>query len=133
MPRGQVFDTSFLIWHWQRSKQRARRPIESDDARPWARRLIDLRRTDAIVTPSYIEFVAGVRDTGELDLARSYLGEFRIIDGGRILPEDWVEARRLAERVPNDRKPRQLGDCLIRAIARRLKHEVLTLDRSFPR
>lgn len=132
MPRAQVFDTSFLIWQWQRSRRGAPRPVDPDGARPWARQLIDLRDTDAIVTPTYIEFVAGVRDSGELALARAYLGEFRIIDQGRILPEDWGEARRLAERVPRDGKPRQLADCLIRAIARRLRHEVLTHDRGFP-
>jgi hypothetical protein len=34
--------------------------------------------------------------------------------------------------VPRNGKPRQLGDCLIRAIAARLKYDVQTVDGSFP-
>jgi predicted nucleic acid-binding protein len=49
-----------------------------------------------------------------------------------ILPEDWQEAIRIASRVPRSPAPRQLGDCLIRAIAHRLKYEVFTSDMNFP-
>lgn len=89
--------------------------------------------TDAIVTPIRIEFVAGTRTAHELRLARAYLANFRAIDGGRILAEDWIEAHRIAERVPRDGKPRQLGDCLIAAIAKRLRYDVEAKDRAFPK
>ena len=86
------------------------------------------------MTPVYIEFVAGARTAVELELSRAYLAGLEIVDAGRILKEDWEKARQLAERVPRDGKPRQLGDCLIRAIALRLKYyDVLTADDSFPK
>lgn len=50
------------------------------------------------------------------------------------LQEDWKKARQIAERVPRNGKPRQLGDCLIRAIAARLKYyDMQTADDSFSR
>jgi predicted nucleic acid-binding protein len=91
-----------------------------------------LYKTDAIVTPVRIEFAAGARDAQELKVFRSYLAMFQNIDGGRILPEDWDEALRFAEWIPRNGRPRQLGDCLIRAIARRLRFDVLTRDTGFP-
>jgi predicted nucleic acid-binding protein len=78
-------------------------------------------------------FIAGIQSSSEMELARSYLAEFEIVDEGRILEEDWEHAKRLAARVPRDGKPRQLGDCLIRAIAIRLKCEVRSLDTRFQR
>lgn len=103
------------------------------DAKSWAEELIDLHDTDAIVTPVAIEFVAGSRTSLELKLMRAYLSKFRLIDKGKISLEEWQDARRLAERVPVDGKPRHLGDCLIRAIAKHRKYEVSTIDRTFPR
>jgi predicted nucleic acid-binding protein len=38
----------------------------------------------------------------------------------------------LVRRVPPDGSRRQMGDCLIRAIADRLNAEVLTRDAGFP-
>jgi hypothetical protein len=72
--------------------------------------LVTVRSTDTIVTPVYIEFVAGTRTAAELRLARAYLAGLRILDRGKILDLDWREARRLAERAPKDGRPRQLGD-----------------------
>jgi predicted nucleic acid-binding protein len=133
MPRtNKVFDTSMLIWAWRTSRGGLRGPVDAGVAEEWARRLIDLYRTDAIVTPVRIEFAAGARDAAESKVFRAYLAMFQNIDGGRILPEDWAEALRLAEWIPHDGRPRQLGDCLIRAIARRLKCDVLTRDTGFP-
>jgi predicted nucleic acid-binding protein len=67
-----------------------------------------------------------------MKLARAYLGEFEIVDAGRILPADWKVAKQIAHRILRDRSPRQLGDCIIRAICNRLHLEVLTADRRFP-
>jgi hypothetical protein len=89
-----------------------------------------IARTGSIVTPAYIEFVAGTTSAHELRLARAYLAEFEIVDKGRILDQDWIEARRYAERVPRNGKPRQLGDCVIKAIAKRLNYDVDTFDES---
>lgn len=134
MPRmRKVFDTSMLIWAWHR--QRGHRPIAGvpeSEARSWPDELTDLYATDAIVTPVRIEFLAGVRDAHELRLARAFMERFRTIDDGHVLAGDWAHAERLAERVPRDGRPRQLGDCLIRAIAARLRHDVLTRERHFP-
>lgn len=129
----RVLDTSVLIGAWQRG--RGKGPLSNDPGviRQWAEQIILLYRSDAIVTPVVVEFIAGVRSSAELRLAHIFLDRFRSIDSGNISPEDWLEARRLAERVPRDGRPRQLGDCLIRAIARRLKHDVVSLDLTFPR
>jgi predicted nucleic acid-binding protein len=108
-----------------------REPSESD-ATQWATKLIRTYSTDVIVTPVYLEFVAGTKSAAELRTARAYLGALRILDKGKILDRDWVEARRLAERIPRDGKPRQLGDCLIKAIANRFGYEVFSSDQGFP-
>jgi len=67
-----------------------------------------------------------------MKLARTFLGEFDIVDEGRILPDDWEVAKQIAQRVLRDRSPRQLGDCIIRAICKRLHLDVFTADRRFP-
>ena len=67
-----------------------------------------------------------------LELARAYLGEFDVIDRGRILPEDFVRARELAAPRKRITARRTFADCLIRAIADRLTHDVLTYDKGFP-
>ena len=129
----RVLDTGYLIRHW---RNRVRTPLDdvrAAEAEAWARELIGWHNTDAIVTPIYIEFVAGVRSAHELVLARAYLAPFRMFDDGSISVADWKLARRIAERVPRDGKPRQLGDCLIKAIATRLNHDVESLDVGFPR
>lgn len=130
--RARVLDTSLLIRHWRDRRSQSARGSARRQVRWWAQELIGWQGSDAIVTPVYIEFVAGVASEAELRQAREYLSVFRIIDEGRILPRDWVEARRLAERIPRSGKRRQLGDCLIRAIARRLRHDVVTLEVDFP-
>lgn len=128
----RLLDTSVMITFWRRISGAANANNRSQ-ATAWARDLIGLHQTNAIVTPVVIEFLAGVTSSSELEMARTFLREFQIADGGRILGADWTEARRLAERIPRDGKPRQLGDCLILAIANRLKYEVLTFDLRFAR
>lgn len=132
MPR-EVFDTSTLIQHWRDCGGRSPDDHSVQEAAGWARKLIVLHGADAVVTPVLIEFAAGVTSRREAELTRAFLDEFRVVDAGRIPPEDWIEARRLAQRVPKDGKPRQLGDCLIAAIAKRLRFEVIRLDKGFPR
>ena len=85
------------------------------------------------MTPVYIEFLGGARSAAELKLYVEYLKSFDVLDKHRIAPEDCQEAIRIAQRVPRSGSPRQLGDCLIRAIANRLNADVFTLDREFPR
>jgi predicted nucleic acid-binding protein len=102
-------------------------------ARIWAKEIITRYDTNAIVTPVYIEVIAGVQNQRELQLTREFLDCFQCVDMRRILPQDWNEVIRLAQRIPRNGKPRQLGDCLIRAIANRLRYEVETSDERFPK
>lgn len=90
-------------------------------------------QNDAILTPIYIEFIAGTRSSNELDLARAFLGEFDRIDKGEITSQDWREAERYASRVPEDGHARGLVDCLIKAIAKRLRMDIDTSDKRFAR
>jgi predicted nucleic acid-binding protein len=129
----RILDTSVLIGAWQRGRGRGPLPSDLDVVRQWAEQLISLYRSDAIVTPVAIEYIAGVRSSEELRTALAFLDCFRVIDAANVSPDDWLEARRLAERVPRDGRPRHLGDCLIRALARRLRHDVVSLDLAFPR
>jgi predicted nucleic acid-binding protein len=132
--RHIVLDTTILIAQWRR--RRLARPLtELDEAEVerWARQLIEIEQSDATVTPVLLEFLCGVGDKREMILARAFLKSFKAIDDRRTLRRDWQEAQRLAERVPANRRPRDLGDCLIRAIAQRLNHDVRTLDTGMPR
>ncbi len=124
----KILDTNRLIRHWQ-----AARPRTLAAARQAARDLCQRHGTSAIVTPVVIEFLGGMRDKDELARARAFLSELHIIDEGRILPEDFVNARALAERIPFIFRPRTFADCLIRAIADRLHYDVDTADAGMPR
>ena len=125
-------DTSVLISNGHRLSGGKLANSTEVDARAWARRVADHYKTSKVSTPVVIEFLAGTRNGRELSLARAYLDQFDIIDNGEILREDWDRARRIAERIPWDGKPRQLGDCLIRAIAQRFSCDVITSDDRFP-
>jgi predicted nucleic acid-binding protein len=94
--------------------------------------LIRINQTNFILTPVYLEFVGGVTDRHEMELAKAFLDVFRILDEGDIRPEDWLGARRLAERIPTNARRRGTTDCLIKAIAIRLRCEVLTDDAGMP-
>ena len=131
----RIIDTSILVSCWRRRLSQSGKPvaqITKADASNWA---IDIApsKSRSIVTPVAIEFLAGARNAHEIALFRSFLDQFQILDRGVISREDWVAARRIAERVPRDSKPRQLGDCLIRAVARRLGCDVWTNDEAFPK
>jgi predicted nucleic acid-binding protein len=131
--KRSVLDTSILIRSWRNYSGGKWKQKTPDDARRWASQTIKLYDTDAIVTPVYLELVAGVSDNHELELTEAFLAEFKCVDGGNVTPADWEEALRIAQRVPRNGKPRQLGDCLIRAIANRLRYKVITLDADFPK
>jgi predicted nucleic acid-binding protein len=127
-----VLDTSVLLHWWNERRSRHRGPVTVDHAQAWGRALAAAEKTTAIVTPVLIEVVGGTTRAAELRLMRAFLEPFVCVDGQRITAHDWEEARRLAQRVPRDRRPRQLGDCLIRAIANRLHYEVRSGDTAFP-
>jgi len=124
----RLLDTSVLVAYWRHRRSLRINDATVEDAKRWAEELIEQHGSRAIATPVSIEFLAGTRSGHELRLARSYLDHFAEIDHGRITPDDWRQARRMAERVPPNGKPRQMGDCLIRAVAKRLNHEIVTLD-----
>ena len=128
----KLLDTSVLIRYWSKCRPEALQRVTVQDASNSGKSLTRLVNTDAIVTPVYLEFVAGVMSAHELKLARAYLEQFRVIDGGIISRDDWTEARRIAERVPTKPVRRQLVDCLVRALANRLRYDVVAFDRRFP-
>jgi predicted nucleic acid-binding protein len=128
-----ILDTSVLIRHWNTGRgDTPLADVTERDVRGWADRLIELHQTKAIVTPVSVEMIAGVRSKHELKLLRAFLARFEVIDERRIPVQDWQETERIAQRVPRDGKPRQMGDCLIRAIANRLRCDVIAYDDSFP-
>jgi predicted nucleic acid-binding protein len=129
--RKKVLDTNILIAHWRRFAPYAdKRP---SDAEQWARSLIEGRETDAIVSPVAIEFLCKKVDRHQLELAEAFLNVFRIIDEGKLVPQDWQEARRLAKHAGPRARERDLGDCLISAIADRLNHDLITDDKDLIR
>ena len=132
MPAG-ILDTSVLISYWRKRRSAKQAEPTPDDVRRWGRELIRLRRTDAIVTPVRLEFIAGAQSRDELDLFEAFLEPFKVADDRHLTPQDWDRAFKYAERVPKDGKRRQLGDCLILALAERLRRTVVSLDQSFPR
>lgn len=127
-----VLDTSVLIAFWRRRFRGSLERVPQRDAHALADEIATHYRTRAIVTPVVVEFVAGVRTSHELKLARAFLGNLTIVDDRRILPEDWDDAQRRAQRVPRDGRPRDIADCLIAALADRFGYEVWSLDSGFP-
>lgn len=135
MPRKtrRVLDTSILVSFWRRRLHTYGGPITKEIVQGWARELQDERDTDAIATPVTIEFLAGARSGKELNHFRNLLNCFQEIDRRNISNKDWQTTQHLAERVPRDGKPRHLGDCLVAALAKRLKYDVISTDQGFPR
>jgi len=143
----RVLDTNRL----NRQLRKLRADSTREDASRLAQELIDLHETNAIVSPVEIEVLAGVRDPQELALTEEFLSHFVVIDAQRIPPDDWHTAKRLAKHVVRydrdvprrDRRrareqnpkseARDLGDCLITAIATRLGYEVDTEDKGLRR
>ena len=131
--RRRILDSCKLINQWQRCYGRHHGKPSDRDITRWAKELIELYETDWIVTPVAVEVLAGFTRREELKWGERFLSYFRCVDAKNIPPEDWDTAFHLVRWIPHDKKRRQLGDCLIRAIARRLKCDVETNDRGFPR
>jgi predicted nucleic acid-binding protein len=132
--RKRILDSNKLINHWHAAWTKAknsRRQLTTADVKQWAQDLIATAQNNAILTPIYLEFIAGTRSSNELELARAFLQEFERIDKGEIRSQDWHEAERYASQVPRDGRPRDLVDCLIKAVAKRLRMDIDTADKRF--
>lgn len=130
--RRLILDSCIVIDYWRRRWNESARRRKPHHPTQWATDLIELFQTNAIVTPVAIEFLAGFTQREELQAARAFLAQFQCIDEQAIPEDDWHNTRRLAERIPRKAKPRHMGDCLIRAIADRLRFDVQTSDQGFP-
>jgi hypothetical protein len=95
---GRILDSSVLIsfWRQRRAKTKNQSPTE-EDARHWAAELIELRRSNLIVSPVAVEFYCGSTNREEIRLYRAFLGEFHVVDSGAIPVADWEDARKRAE------------------------------------
>lgn len=127
----RVLDTSVLISFWRAKTGKTPRP-SLEDALEWAKELIDLRNSNTIVTPVLVEFLCGARTNTERELFRAFLAPFQILDNREVAPDDWDCTQKYAERIPRDGKPRELGDCLIKALAEKYRRSVDSLETRFP-
>ena len=128
-----VLDSRQLIAFWRRRQTDAGGGApDAATAAGWASDLERATGTASILSVTYLEFVGGAGSGAELRAYRAFLGGLEIVDGWEVRPSDFEQARRLAERVPRDRRPRGAMDCLIRALASRLGYAVRTGDRGFP-
>jgi len=131
MPK-RILDTGRLINFWHSKLQGGSLDnVTQDMVKGWARELVNLRESNAIVSPVEVEFLAGARNGHELELFRAFLAVFEVVDAGHTLPQDWQKAKQFAQRVPHDGKRRQMGDCLIKGIAERFKRDVDSPDKRF--
>jgi len=120
MPRN-ILDTSVLIRVWKLELSKLKSPLTESLASRWGQSLREFYEPAFVLTPIAIEFLAGSHSSDDLLMYRAFLSPFQLLDRAEILAEDWEQAKRFAERIPKDGKPRQLGDCIIAAIARRLR------------
>ena len=127
MARPRILDTNVLIKHWRKLDKKSRSPAA---VRLHADELVEVQGTNLIASPVVIEFLAGTRDSQELELSRAFLEPFEVLDQGEIPRQDWDEAKRFAQWIRIGRE-RKLGDCLIQAIAKRLNGDVITADLDF--
>ena len=104
--RKKLLDTNILDFQWQRKGGRTAEGYGPDNVRKWAKELREMHGGAAIVTPVYLEFLCGAKSQREMQLAEEYLADFEIADKGQVLRDDWIEAQRIARRVPADGKPR---------------------------
>ncbi len=123
----RILDTNVLIKHWRRLDKRDR---NANSVRAHAKELVEVQGTNLIASPVLVEFLAGARDSKELELSQTFLEPFEVLDRGEIPRQDWDEAKRFAQWIRIGRE-RKLGDCLIQAIAKRLHSDVITADLDF--
>lgn len=119
-------DTQILILDFNRHKPLTGK--SEKDAQEWARSLIDQYQAPWSVSPVEVEFLCGISNEHERRLREAYFAQFQIADGHSTTPVDWQEARRIAKHAGHEPKPRDLGDCLILAIAKRLRLSIETRD-----
>ena len=130
----RILDTNVLISFWWKCwNERSRDERTAKGVRNWARDLIKARNSNSVVSPVVVEFIAGSKNNKDLLLLRAFIEEFDIVDAGVIPREDWQAAKLRAERIPRNGKRRDLGDCLILAIADRLHMDVDSLDEGLNR
>jgi len=127
----RCLDTNVLIDHFNRLRSLGHKTVS--DAEEWARSLILVRSTNVILSPMVIEFLCGILDQDEVVLREAYLKPFLVLDRQKITAGDWREAQRIAKHVGAHAKRRSLGDCLITAIADRLKLEIVSEDQGLKR
>ena len=108
MPRS-LLDTSVLVSYWHRHKAKLKSQVTINIAQSWGKALREFYSPSVLATPIVIEFLAGSHRKEELDLYRAFLEPFEVVDRGEITAGDWKMAKRLAERIPRDGKPRQPG------------------------
>ena len=135
----RVLDTNRLIklWRGQLSQHARFQKVDSlSSARRTAREWRKQNPVHAIVTPVKLEFLCGIRQKEQLEWADAFLGEFELIDGGKIKDKDWKIALDLARDIRKksreDVPKRDANDCLIRAICDRLHAEIISDDMGMP-
>ena len=139
---SRILDTNVLIGRWHRCRKG--RKIEDctlTDAREWGRRI---SMDGDIILPVRIEFLVCAKTEHECRLYEEYLRQFGEADNRRILAVDWEVAESIAKGIRKPRPARgrgivsrrttarDFGDCLIRAVCRRLRREIVIDDREFP-
>ncbi|HEX3659612.1 MAG TPA: hypothetical protein VHV55_27740 [Pirellulales bacterium] len=139
----RILDTNQLINAWHRFRDgRPSQNCTAADARAWGQRYAT---EGDIVRPVLIEFLCKVKTPHELRLYETFLEQFKLADGGRVIQQDWDVAEEIAKSIMKERPPRHRGskvkafkqrdlsDCLIEAICRRLRRECKTDDRGYPK
>lgn len=134
--KRRALDTNRLIRIWQGKLPHPGRfgtVSSSATAVEAARRWLEVNPNDVLVTPVRLEFLGGTRDKDELTWADAFLGEFELVDGGDVIPQDWREAERLARRVRPGGRSRGALDCIILAVCTRLHIDLHSNDTGMPR
>jgi len=133
--RRRSLDTNRLIqiWHGKLPHPGRFGTVSSEaTAVEAAQRWLRANPKDVITTPVRLEFLGGTRDRDELTWADVFLGEFELLDGGDVIPQDWAEAERLARRVRRGGRSRGAIDCVIVAICTRLRADLYSDDTGLP-
>jgi hypothetical protein len=130
--RRNILDTCILVENWRRMRAKQKKFVDEKEIDRWAKKLIRLEDSNAILSPIRLEIMGGIHNRKEYRQMERYLSHFRVIDEGIILPQDWSQAEQL-HRLEIEKHGKALGplDSLIKAIAHRLGHEVRSEDKGF--